>query len=300
MELRQLRYVVAVADQLHFGRAARQLAIAQPSLSQQIRNLERELEARLFERDTRRVALTEAGQAYVQEARAILARLRDATVLAQRAHRGELGRLSLGFVGFAALDTLPALLGAFQRRYPEVILRLHELSNEEQIKGVLNGTLDAGIVREPASNGRIGCQSVLRDVQVLALPATHRLARQQRIRLRDLRNEPFIVTPRDNGLALYERIVGACVEAGFSPRIVQEAVMTTTVLGLVAAQMGVAIVPSLAVSLRLPAVVCRPLSPAVVVQTGLIWDTATLADKPVLQALLATSREAFGTVRCGA
>jgi DNA-binding transcriptional LysR family regulator len=297
VELRQLRYVVTVADQLHFGRAAGQLGIAQPSLSQQIKNLEIELGVRLFERDTRRVALTEAGQAYVQEARAILARVHDAALVAQRAERGEVGRLSLGFVGFAALDTLPPLIGAFRRKFPDVLLRLHELSNENQIRGVLDGTLDVGIVREPATTTRIRFQSTFRDVQVVALPASHRLATQKQVKLRDLRDDPFIMTPRDNGFALYERIIGACVKAGFSPKIAQEAVMMMTGLGLVAAEVGVAIVPSLAVALHLPTVVFRPLSPAVVVHTGLIWDAEALAERPVVQALLATAREVFNSTR---
>jgi len=290
MDLRQLRYVIAVADQLHFGRAARQLSIAQPSLSQQIKNLEQELGVRLFERDTRRVVLTGAGAVYVQEARAILARLADAALLARRAERGEIGRLSLGFVGFAALDTLPDLIGAFQRRYPDVLLHLHERSNEDQVRGILAGALDAGIVREPAATGRIAFQLIFEDVQLVALPASHRLAAKRRVRLRELSDEPFIVTPRDHGVALYERVIGACAEAGFAPRIVQEAVMMTTTLGLVAAQVGVAIVPSLAAAIHLPALAFRPLWPAVTVRIGLIWDASALAEKPVPQALLATAR----------
>ena len=294
MEFRQLRYFVAVADLLHFSQAARRLRIAQPSLTQQIKSLETELGVRLFERGTRRVSITGAGQAYLKEARAILAKVEEAALAAHRANRGELGRLSMGFVGFAALDTLPDLVGPFQRRYPGVALQLYERSNEDQIRGVIEGTLDVGVVREPSKSHGVACKITLRDVQVLALPAGHRLAERKRVRLLDLRDEPFVVTPRDQGFALYDRLIGACANAGFSPRIVQEAVMMTTILGLVASKVGVAIVPSMATSIRLPSLVFRPLSPGLVIRTGIIWAPQSLPNNPVLRLLLATADEVFG------
>jgi DNA-binding transcriptional LysR family regulator len=290
MELRQIRYFVAVAEQLHFGRAAHRLSIAQPSLSKQIKNLEQELRVQLFSRGTRRVALTEAGQAYLLEARTILNMVGAASLAAQRAHRGEAGRLSIGFFALSALDILPAVLEPFRRNFPDVMLQLCEMSNEEQARSVLGGSLDVGIVREPPVTGGLSRFRAFRDTLLIALPRTHRLAKCRIVRLNDLREEAFVIMPRNAGVAQYDRVIGACMEAGFTPKIVEEAFLVTTVVGLVAAGLGLAIVPSGAAHIHTRSVIFRPLSPSIVIETCVIWDSATVADKPTLRAFLDTAR----------
>jgi DNA-binding transcriptional LysR family regulator len=282
-----------LAKELHFGRAAQRLTIAQPTLSQQIRKLEQEIGVQLLARGTHHVSLTEPGIIYLEEARAILERTSNATVAAQRAQRGEIGRLAVGFVGLAALDTLPTLLGRYRVNYPNVALTLFERSNEEQIQTVRDGTLDVGVVREPASISGLASLRLFSDAQVVALPARHRLARQRVVQLADLRSELFLITPRATGTALYDRIIGACDAEGFSPRIVQEVLMMTTMIGLVAANIGVAILPSVAAKVLSRQVVFRQLRPAIEIETGLIWHPATIGGKPTLAALVDIARDAF-------
>jgi len=297
MELRHLRYFVMVAEQLHFGRAAERLAIAQPSLSQQIKNLEQELGVLLLERGTRHVALTEAGSAYLTEARLIIRQMEEARLVAQRAQRGEIGGLSLGFFALAALDTLPMLLSQFRQGHPDVLLKLHEMSNDEQARNVLAGSLDAGIVREPTVTGSLSMLRVFRDTQVVILPSSHRLAKRRTVHLADLRDEAFIIPPRSTGAAQYDRVIGACTAAGFSPRIVQDATFTTTVIGLVQAGLGVSIVPAIAAHIHSRAAVFRPLTPRIVVDTCIIWNADTFASKPVLMAFVNTARAVFAAGR---
>src|SRR3984893_6662148 len=148
MELRHLRYFIAVAEELHFGRAAGRLHIAQPSLSHQIRNLERELGVKLLDRGTRHVNLTEAGRTYFEQANRIMRSVEDASLAARRTERGEIGHLAIGFLGLAALDTLPPLLRKVRTRYPHVALAFYEQSTEEQVRRIHDGSLDVGIIRE--------------------------------------------------------------------------------------------------------------------------------------------------------
>ena len=286
MELRQLRYFVATAEELHFGRAARRVHVAQPSLSRQIKLLERELGVRLFDRDTRRVRLTGAGREYLAEARGLLSRLTVAAETARRAERGELGRLGIGFVYLVALDVLPSLLRRFRASYPDVKLELHELSTEAQIAGVRDGSLDVGIVRTPSAIRALAVARIHRDEQVVALPATHPLAAGTSVKLKELRAERFIMFPRNDGTAMYDAIVGACAKAGFSPHIVQEAHLYTTIVSLVAAGIGIAILPGVSARIRHDGVVYRRLLPRLPVDTGLVWNADEAMSKPALRAFL--------------
>ena len=286
MELRQLRYFVATAEELHFGRAARRVHIAQPSLSRQIALLERELGVKLFDRDTRRVSLTNAGREYLGEARNVLARLTAASETARRAERGELGRLGIGFVYLVALDVLPSLLRRFRASHPDVQLDLHELSTEAQIAGVGDGSLDIGIVRSPSAVRALATARIHRDEQIVALPATHALTKNPSVKLKDLRSERFIMFPRNDGTAMYDAIVGACAKAGFSPHIVQEAHLYTTVVSLVAAGIGIAILPGVSARIRHDAVVYRRLLPRLPIDTGLVWNADEVLGKPALRAFL--------------
>lgn len=250
MELRHLRYFAAVADELHFGRAAQRLGMAQPPLSQQIRNLEDELGVTLFHRTKRRVELTEAGQAFLSRVRIILETAGDAVSEAQRVARGELGRVAIGFMSAAMLDQFPAILRGFRRRFPDAQMQFAQLPSNEQLKAVASGHVDVGFVdiahRAPTTmvgDVAVRVERAWSEALLVALPPEHPLARRPALALADLANEPFVTLPREPATGYYDQIIGLCRGAGFSPVIRQEAAQLPAVLALVAAGLGVAIVP---------------------------------------------------------
>jgi DNA-binding transcriptional LysR family regulator len=250
MELRHLHYFVAVAEELHFGRAARRLLIAQPPLSQQIQKLEEELGVQLFRRTKRRVELTEAGQVFLQEARQALAQVEQAVIAVRRASGGEIGRLTVGFVGSASYEILPALIRRFHERFPDVELVLREATTSQQVRALHEGRIHVGLLRPPISDDSLVVESFLTESLIAALPETHALAGQPVISLQALARERFITFPRHLGPGLYDQIISVCQRAGFSPQITQEAVQMQTILGLVATGIGVALIPASARSLR--------------------------------------------------
>ena len=263
MELRHLRYAVALADELHFARAAARLHIAQPPLSQQIKALENELGVRLFDRTSRRVGLTDAGAAFIAEARRTLASAEQAIEAARRAARAETGRLAVGYVSSASYELLPAVLRAFRRRAPDVLLVLEEMNSSEQSRGVLAGTLDVGFVRRPPpTDRRLAGTVVRREPIVVAVPRDHALAAARAIRLRELALEPFVIFPARPRPSWADVTLDLCRSAGFEPRVVQEAVEMVSALSLVAAGIGIALVPGAVRAVRRPGVVFRPLTPA--------------------------------------
>ena len=263
MELRHLRYFVAVAEELHFARAAARLHIAQPPLSQQIKALEDELGVRLFDRSNRRVRATDAGAAFLIEARRTLASAERAIDAARRAARGEIGRLAIGYVASVAYQLLPAIVRTFRRRAPDVTLVLEEMSSAEQGRAIAAGTLDIGFVRRPpAIDPGLDGTVVRREPIVLALPRAHPLAALRVLRLGDLRREPFIVFPARPRPSWADVTLDLCRSAGFEPRVVQEAVEMVSALSLVAAGIGIALVPGAVRAVRRPGVVFRPLTPA--------------------------------------
>ena len=296
MELRHLRYFVAVAEELHFGRAAERLHIAQPPLSRQIHDLERELGAPLFSRVGRRVALTHAGQAFLPEARRTLAQADRARVAAQRAARGETGTLAVGFVEAASYSgLLPDVIGAIRQQVPAVALELFEYSSLQQGEALREGRIGVGLLHSvPADAAEwLETERVLRDPMVAALPRGHRLAGQSRVTLGDLAPDPFLLFGRPNGPGLYDRIIAACQAAGFSPRVAQEAGQIQTLIGLVAAGVGVALVPGSFSELRRPGVVYRPVRGAGVDMD--IWAVWRRGDEsPVRERFVATLRAAAG------
>ena len=261
MELRHLRYFVAVAEELHFGRAAQRLRIAQPPLSRQIRDLEREVGAPLFERHARGVELTPAGQAFLPEARLTLAQAERSVRTAQRAAQGETGRLRVGFVEAATWSgILPEVLGFFRMHLPNIGLSLFEMDVQEQADAFRDGRIDVGLLHgTPPDAGRtLQVEPLYNDPMVAAVPHVHRLAAKSRLTLADLAAEPFVLFPRPRGPELYDALIARCRTAGFSPRIVQDAEGWHTIAGLVAAGVGVAFVPrSLAQHAR-PRVAYRP------------------------------------------
>ncbi len=273
MQFRQLECFLAVAEELHFGRAARRLHMTQPPLSLRIRRLEEELGVRLFDRSSRRVALTAAGESLVREARAILDRIGSAAEITRAVARGDLGILRLGFVGMAMDATLPRAIRDFLQSHPGVQLSLDELSTLEQLKAVRGGRLDGGLVRlyEHDLTG-LSSERVMRVPYRLAIPHSHPLTRRRRIPLRCLKGVPMITHPRRFQPHLYDRISAACRQEGFEPHVVQEAVTKRTTLALVAAGIGVALVPSLPDALLPQRVVTRPIAGDLpMVEISVVW-----------------------------
>lgn len=259
MELRVLRYFVALAEELHFGRAARRLGMTQPPLSQAIAGLEGELGVRLLERTRRRVALTHAGATFLEEARATLARAGQAVELARRAQRGEVGRLAVGYLAATAYTLLPLVLRDFMRGFPGVRLELRELTLPQQLGALLKGDIEVGLLRPPVGEAELAAETILAEPFVLALPARHPLTALRRVPARRLAGEPFILFPRQPGLVFHDLVMGYCLRNGFTPRVAQEANQTHTVVGLVSAGIGVALVPASTQRIGLAGVAYRPL-----------------------------------------
>jgi len=284
MELRHLRYFVAVAEELHFRRAAERLHMSQPPLSQQIRRLEEEVGATLLVRNQRRVELTAAGTAYLTRAREILLAVEDAAREARRVQRGEVGRLAVGFVGSALYSVVPELLRAFRERHPEVALRLHELGTTEQLRRLEDGRLDLGFIRAPGARPGLSIETVLREPVVAALPDVHPLARRGEVRVAQLAGEPLVLMTRAGAPGL--RAALAPVTDGLGEdAIVQEVAEMQTLIGLVAAGVGVSLVPESVRALARAGVVYRPLDgEAPTVALSAAWRTGD--DSPVLAAFL--------------
>lgn len=290
MELRHLRYFVAVAEELHFGRAAARLHIAQPPLSRQIQLLERELGVSLFIRRHRRIELTTAGLVFLEGARRTLATAEIAGHDAQRAERGEIGRLALGFVGSATYAVLPALLRAFRMRYPEVELSLQAMTTQEQVAAFQQRRIQVGMLRPPVGERMLALRTVAREPLVVALPESHPLARHERVPLETLADEPLILYPRADGPGVHDAIVHLCRQAGFTPRIAQEAGEMQTIAGLVAGGIGVALVIAAIEHLHSWGVTYRPVDGDIPSwELALAWrhDEATT----VVRVFLATAHE---------
>ncbi len=290
MELRHLRYFVAVAEHLHFGRAARQLRMTQPPLSQQIRRLENELEVQLFRRTRRHVELTYAGRVFLKQAREVLAQVEQAVLAARRANRGEIGELAVGFVGSATYHILPLIVSAFRRRFPTVHVTLRELVPADQVEALQAGKIQLGFFRAPTEEDGLSFEPVFREPLVAALPESHRLSAQARIRLASLAREAFVSFPRPLGPGYYDLLVSLCRQAGFSPDIVQEASGMETLVSLVAAGIGVALVPASCQNFRRVGVVYKPIMrPCPMVEMAVVWRRDE--DSPVLRAFLNVLRQ---------
>lgn len=263
MELRHLRYFVAVAEELHFSRAAARLHIAQPPLSQQIRHLEHELGVTLLFRTRRRVELTDAGRALLEEARRLLAGAERAARVARRAGGGEVGQLSVAFVPSADLDVLPRALRVWHARFPDVELELQTLLPAAQLEGLAAGRLHVGILRLPVSAEReLVVEPLQEEPLVAAVPQRHRLAARARVRLGDLAGETILMFQRHVAPGYYDLLTSACLAAGFTPRVFHPGSLQTN-LALIAAGLGVSLLPTSIRNLRRAGVVYRPLAPPV-------------------------------------
>ncbi|HEX4928601.1 MAG TPA: LysR family transcriptional regulator [Burkholderiales bacterium] len=262
-ELWQLRYFTAVAERLHFGRAAQALHISQPPLSRAIRALEADLGVPLFVRTRRRVALTPAGERLLEEALRIDAQLERTVADLRAVASGEEGRLRLGFVSLADYGVLPGLLKAYKAARPRVRLALREMLSPEQASAIAAGELDFGLLLPPVS-GAAPLEHVVvqRERFVVALPARHRLARIRRVPMRALAREPLVMVPREIAPGLYDIVAGLAERAGFSLNVAQEAIQMQTVVSLVSSGLGAAIVPGSVSNLGRRGVVYRELADA--------------------------------------
>ena len=276
MDLRHLRYFVAVAEEGHVTRAAERLGIQQPPLSQQIRALETELDVLLFRRKPRGVELTDAGDSLLIDARRILAEVEKALAKVHRTARGEQGRIVVGFTSSAPFHPfIPEILRTFRKDHPLVSIALEEDGTAELVTALKSEQLDIAFIRSPAQTGDgITVHDLLEERMLVALPAGHHLAietmtkktksgaKMNPISLVDLADEPFVLYRRASGPGLYDTIMGACRTAGFLPRIEQEAPRIVATLNLVAAGLGVTIVPESLSAMHLDGVAYRPIDPA--------------------------------------
>lgn len=250
IDLRQLRYFQAVAEELHFGRAAARLAIAQPALSRQIQQLEQELGTPLLRRTQRRVELLPAGALLLERSRAIQQELARTLADVRRTGAGELGKLSLGFIHSSTYGLLPVVIRRFRQLYPGIELELHEMPITAQHAALLRGTIDLGLLRVQAAPPELEVVPVMADPFVLAVPAKHPLAGRERVRLKEVAGEPFVMFSKAEAPLLHDRVQAMCEHAGFSPDVVQRATQLHTMVGLVGGGLGVAVVPGSARNLH--------------------------------------------------
>jgi DNA-binding transcriptional LysR family regulator len=260
MKLQQLRCFVAVAEELHFGRAASRLRMAQPPLSRQILELEEELGARLLHRTKRLVALTDAGRIFLAEARVALAQVNRAADAARRAGQGEIGQLVLGVVPTVDSQVFTRILREFVGRYPKVQVAIQSLSTTAQIEGLRAGTLGAGFLRLPVHDDSLTVRLISREPLVAALPAGHALARSGRVSLTALADERLVIFPRHLAPGYYDTIVSLFQQAGLHLRIGHETEHVQIILGLVAGDFGVSLLPGSLRRLRPHGVVYRELT----------------------------------------
>lgn len=260
VEIRQLRYFVAIVEEGGFSRAAERLHVSQPPLSTQIKSLESELGVQLLERSNRGVSLTAAGSVFHEEARAVLARLEHARVKTIQADRGDIGMLSVGFVSIADYSILPPALKSFRAAFPLVEVQLHELTTDAQIRELRAARLDLGIALAPVDEPDLAFKGIMREELVLAAPSDHPAAKGDGpLDLRTLAKAHFIVPPREIASGLYDLTIRHCHASGFAPQITQRARQMQTVIGLVSSGMGFALVPSSVRNLQRPGVRYRPL-----------------------------------------
>ena len=273
MELRHLRYFVAVAEERHFGRAAERLHIAQPPLSQQIRRLEAELGVTLLHRTTRSVEVAPAGEVLLVRAREILSAVDGATEDTRRAARGEFGRLAVGFTGSATYELLPKLADALRRALPGVLLDLRgELLTPAQVASLLDGTLDLGLLRPPVRERALAVEVVRREPLVAVLPQAHPLAAADAVPLEELEGEPFVVYPSHFRSVVHDAVEETCEAYGFLPRVALEVSETSTLVSFVAAGLGVSLVPESVRHMTVHGAVYRPLAgEAATVELAVAW-----------------------------
>ncbi len=288
MELRHLKYFVAVAEEMHFGRAAKRLHIAQPPLSQQIMNLENELGLKLFDRTKRAIQMTDAGIYFLKEARQLLLHVEQAAKTARRIYQGQTGRLMVGFVGSVIHTFLPGGLRLFRERFPGVELVLQELNTAEQIKSLHARRIDVGFLYPVAADSLLAYQPLTLAPLMAVLPEKHPLSSRKSLYIRELAQESFIANTRSSEPVVLDAFISMCHSAGFSPRITQEAGQVQTVLGLVASGLGVCLLPDFIKNIKRPGVRYIPLSgspPVVKLAVGWRSDNSSTLVKSFVKVI---------------
>jgi DNA-binding transcriptional LysR family regulator len=258
VELRHLRYFVAVAEERSFLRAAERLHISQPPLSTQVKDLEEELGVLLLQRSSKGIQLTPAGEVFYGEARAVLARVEHARVAARRASRGEEGRLSIGFISVVDYSFLPAALKSFRDRYPGVEVQLHELTTDAQVQELVAERLDVGIGIAPVEHEQLAFRRVVSERLVLAAPSALLPSAPRPVSLKAFAGQPFVMIPREMAPGYYDAFAALCRACGFQPNIAQRAKQMQTVISLVSNAFGVALVPESLMNLQRTGVAYAP------------------------------------------
>ena len=260
MDMRRMRYFMAVAEELHFGRAAQRLNMTQPPLSEQIRKLEEDLGITLFDRNSRGVALTDSGRVFLDGARKAIEELERASQAAQQAEQGMLGLLNVGYVSSGALSFLPRLLRHLKKSIPGLVPQLREISSWSSVDALRREVIDVALLRTPAVTEELTCRRIARERVVAAMPDDHPLAHGKAVRLSALRNELFVLSPPNEGSASHSITQRMCSTAGFTPRLVQFVQNAYASLGLVASGFGIALVPSSMSALAIEGLVFREIA----------------------------------------
>lgn len=288
VDFRQLRYFLALADTLHFGRAATLLHISQPPLSRQIAALEEELGVVLFNRTSRQVELTAAGRHFQEQAARIIEALDVAVRSTQATERGERGVLRVGFTMSAAWSVLPPLIRVYSDAYPDADVQLSEVLPRELNDALISGNADIGIAFPWQRPPGLEYMPIYAEPLCAVLPTGHRLAQHHEIAVAQLASEPFITFPVATAPALHELVIGCCREHGFEPRIRMETHLQQTIVNLVAEGLGVSLVPQSMSRMQLPGAVFRPVSATRMVEQGAIWAASN--DNPCLKCFLDCAR----------
>lgn len=297
MELRHLRYFLSVAEHLNYSEASRRLHVAQPAISQTILDLEKELGVPLLLRTRRRVQLTSAGNAFLGEALEIVRRSESAKGVAQRAARGEIGALSIGYLPCTG-PILPELIKAYRRCFPNVAIELHEMSHEQQLEAFDDKRINLGfsrsIPRERESEFNV--ELVYNDRLEIAMPSKHPLAKNKVIHLKDLATERFVEFHRQGAPGLFDEVIAICRRAGFSPNIISEYDLMSSAMVFVESGLGVSVVPGCVRHLNNPSAILRPIKPASSpLPLCAIWSKS--ANGPVLDCFLEALRVAKPVIR---
>jgi DNA-binding transcriptional LysR family regulator len=293
-DLAQLRCFVAVADELHFGRAAERLNMTQPPLSRQIQILERILDVQLVARSSRSVKLTPAGQSFLPEARHILGLAESSALLVKRVARGKAGSLKIGFTAASAYSYLPRLVATCRDELPDVALSLKEMVSGDQLKRLLSGEIDIGLMRPPLPRAGLGSFRVIAEPMLAALPHNHHLARQPNLKLEQLAAEPFIMYAPYEARYFHDLVVELVSRGGLSPNYVQYLAQIHAILALVHSEVGVSIVPQAADNLQFRGVVLKPivLQKPALAELFIVWREHS--SNPAIPILVEVARKLAG------
>ncbi|MCC6534123.1 MAG: LysR family transcriptional regulator [Burkholderiales bacterium] len=296
MELRHLRYFIAVAEELHFGRAAQRLGMSQPPLSQQIKALEQDIGTRLFERTRHKVSLTQAGESMLAEAHQLLEHAERVRSVARQSQGAPLSRLNIGCLSSVLFDILPPLLDRLHATHPEIRIALQDFETASALAALLDEKVDVAIIRIDKAEPPLRARRIMNDHFIAAIPARHALARRATVALRDLADEPLVVYSRRMWPSSHDRILDACTRAGFRPNLAYRGATITSQIGFVACALGIALVPNTVRHWRVPRVVYRPLDePIPASAVSLVWHGRRRSE--AIRLFLDTAQEVYPEVQ---